>query len=127
MDNNLTLKNCKSRPLTFQDFPALDSHAYVDKATAVALVSAGEKAAYTYVTSHYSGLTLKQKAALTDVVYVVGTEGIYGFFNINADLPDGHSFWLRLPGLELISSTLDSRTVKDFYLLTSSSGVADLL
>jgi hypothetical protein len=124
LDNNPTRTNSKGQPLTFQDFLQMDSKAYVDKATATALVSAGEKDAYDYVHAHYSGLTLNQQAALTDVVYVVGTVGILQFSSMNADIAMGTPFGFACAGLELINSTLDSRSVKDFYLLTSSSGVA---
>ena len=127
LDNNPTRTNSKGQPLSFQDFLAWDSQAYVDKATAIAMVRVGEKGAYDYVNAHYSGLTLNQQAALTDVVYVAGTGGILGFFSMNADLAMGTPFGFACAGLELINSTLDSRSVKDFNLLTSSSGVADNL
>jgi len=132
LNNNPAQKNSKGQPLTFQDFLDMDPNAYVNKATAIALVNAGEQQAYAYVNTHYSGLTLSQQAALTDVAYNVGTPaGLAAFSSMNADIAMGtpFGFGFACAGLELINSTLlTSRSTKDFYLLTSSPpGVAALL
>jgi len=133
--NHPTLKNSNGDPLTFQDFLDLDPNAYIDKPTAALLLKSGFQVAYQYVTTTYSGLTLNQQAALTDVAYNVGTAGLAKFTSMNADIAMNTPFGFACAGLELVNSIRTTqlqgispkRTPADFYYLTSSPGVADLL
>lgn len=128
------LENHPSLPFTFQDFLDRNPAAYIDKATANALFQSGFDTAKAYVDSAYdaTNLTLVQYAALIDIAYNIGANGLAKFKSMNADIALGTAYGFACAGLELLNSQRttqvpQSRSLADFYLLTSSSGVADQL
>jgi GH24 family phage-related lysozyme (muramidase) len=129
---NAFLKQNPQLGFTINDYYNQDSGAYIDQATADAIFNAGYQVAEDYVNTNYSGITLSQKAALIDIVYNIGKGGMDGFSSMNADIAKGTPFGFACAGLELINSKRTtqigrSRTLADFYLLTSAPGVADQL
>lgn len=128
--------NSQGNPLTFQDFLNLDRKAYINKATAIELFNSGFHTAQAYVRTHYIALgavlTLNQQAALIDMAYNLGGVGLGKFVSMNNDINMGTALGFACAGLELVNSQRTtqiprSRTLADFYLLTSSAGVADQL
>ncbi len=132
---NTYLANNPQLGFTFQDF--LDEKlVYIDKKTAIALFSSYFQTVVQYVETNYSGLTFNEAAALIDIGYNIGTAGLKKFTSMNADIAMGTPFGFACAGLELVNSIRTSqlsalgavsRVQKDFYLLTSAPGVADLL
>ena len=128
------LTNNPTLPFTIGDFLHLNSGAYVDRTTALALFKAGFNRASQDVSRMYGtlNLTFSQQAALIDLDYNVGSSGLAMFGSMNQDLSMNTPFGFACAGLELVNSQRttmisESRVDQDFFLLTNAPGVAALL
>jgi hypothetical protein len=132
------LKQNPQVSFTWNDYLNPSSGAYIDQATADALFDSGFQVAENYVQNNYANISMNQEAALIDIAYNIGTtaangtKGLVAFKSMNADIALGTPYGYACAGLELVNSERTtqvqlSRTIADFYLLTSSQGVVDQL